>query len=284
MAKVVSVINLKGGVGKTQMTVALAEFLVVQHHMRILVVDLDPQTNATVMLMPENEWLRRNQAGKTLLQLFKDKLEGTSRFNIDDTLVKSASNLRGGLRGLHLLPSSLDLIPLQDRLVLIQAGTFYVGSPVTVLQDAIAETLDDYDFVFIDCPPNLGILTLNGLFISDHFLIPVIPDVLSTYGVPQILDRVDQFKQEASITIEPLAIVISRYRIQAESLHHGTIRRLRADSRLPRIFDVRIRDTINAARAPLYSRRVNTLKQKYGYGDSVFNDYEELANEFLSHV
>lgn len=284
MPKVVSVINLKGGVGKTQMTVSLAEFLVVQHSKKVLVIDLDPQTNATVMLMSENAWLQRNQAGHTLVQLFRDKLENTSRFSVTASLVTSASNIRGGLYFLHLLPSSLDLIAIQDRLVLIQAGTFYVGSPVTVLKEALAPILDDYDFVLIDCPPNLGILTLNGLYMSDYFLVPVIPDVLSTYGVPQILDRVSQFSQEAKTSIQPLGIVVSRYRAQAQSLHDDTIRRLRADPRLPRLWDVRIRDTINAARAPEFSRHVNTLKQKYGYGDSVYNDYEALAREFLSHV
>ena len=155
---------------------------------------------------------------------------------------------------------------------------------MTVLKEALAPILHDYDVILIDCPPNLGILTLNGLYMSDYFLIPVIPDVLSTYGVPQILDRVSQFRGEADISIQPLGIVVSRYRSQAQSLHDDTIRRMKADSRLPQLWDVRIRDTIKAARAPEFSRHVNTLKQKYGYGNSVYGDYEKLAMEFLSHV
>ena len=75
MAKVISTINLKGGVGKTQMTVALAEFLAMEHNKRVLLIDLDPQTNATVSLIDENVWFTKDQNGETLLQLFKDKLE-----------------------------------------------------------------------------------------------------------------------------------------------------------------------------------------------------------------
>ena len=150
MTKIISTINLKGGVGKTQMTVALAEFLAKEHDERVLLIDLDPQTNATVSLMDETAWLRKDQNGETLLQLFKDKLEKTSRFNINKAIVKRASNVGGGIRNLDLLPSSLGLIEIQDSLPLIPAGRFYVTSPVTILKEAISAILDDYNFVLID--------------------------------------------------------------------------------------------------------------------------------------
>ncbi|HEX8032679.1 MAG TPA: ParA family protein, partial [Ktedonobacterales bacterium] len=66
MPTVTSIINLKGGVGKTTMTLALAHFLTIEHRKRVLVIDLDPQTNATVCLMPENEWKERDESGRTL--------------------------------------------------------------------------------------------------------------------------------------------------------------------------------------------------------------------------
>ncbi|MBU3966518.1 MAG: AAA family ATPase [Euryarchaeota archaeon] len=219
MVKVVSTINLKGGVGKTMMTIALAEFLSIEHKKKVLLIDLDPQTNATVSLMGETAWLTKDQRGETLLQLFKDKLEKTSKFDIKRAIVKKASNIAGGIGTLDLLPSSLGLIDIQDSLPLIPAGRFYVTSPVTILKEAISPVLDDYDFVLVDCPPNLGIITLNGIFISDYYLIPCIPDILSTYGIPQILSRVDNFKRETKIGISPLGIVISMYRAQSK-LHN----------------------------------------------------------------
>src|SRR4051794_26834139 len=79
---VVSLINLKGGVGKTTTTVQLAECLVSEFGKRVLVIDLDPQTNATISLIDETKWEALNNAGQTIAQLFLDKLENTTKFNL----------------------------------------------------------------------------------------------------------------------------------------------------------------------------------------------------------
>jgi hypothetical protein len=71
--------------------------------------------------------------------------------------------------------------------------------------------LEDYDIVIVDCPPNLGIITLNGLRISDGYIIPTIPDHLSTYGIPQIITRISDFSEAISETIEPVGIVATKY-------------------------------------------------------------------------
>jgi len=283
--KVISIINLKGGVGKTQMTVALAEFLAMEYEKRVLLIDLDPQTNATVLLMDEEEWLRKDQKGETLLQLFKDKLEGTSRFDINQAIKRRASNVGRGINNLDLLPSSLGLIEIQDSLPLISGKQFHLTTPVTILKEAISGILEEYDFVLIDCPPSLGIITLNGIYISDYYLIPCIPDILSTYGIPQILNRVENFKKVAKINIEPLGIVISMYRAQSR-LHKTTIQELRnraSRGEYPRIFNTIIPLTVRSAEAADFNAEVNTLKQKYGY-PTVYEDYQNLTRELLSYV
>src|SRR4249919_3680041 len=76
MAVVTSIINLKGGVGKTTLTLALAHYLAAEHAKRVLVIDLDPQTNATIALVTERRWRERDQTGQTLFQLFKECLAG----------------------------------------------------------------------------------------------------------------------------------------------------------------------------------------------------------------
>ncbi|TAL47167.1 hypothetical protein EPN87_03650, partial [archaeon] len=136
MPKIISTINLKGGVGKTSMTVALAEFLAHEHNKKVLLIDLDPQTNATISLIDEKTWLQKDNNGETLAQLFKDKLEKTDKFNINNAIIKNVSNLGGGIENLDLLPSSLKLIEIQDSLPLISAGRFHVVSPVTILKEA----------------------------------------------------------------------------------------------------------------------------------------------------
>jgi chromosome partitioning protein len=285
MTKVISTINLKGGVGKTQMTIAISEFLALEHNKKVLLIDLDPQTNATVALIEEAKWLSKDKSGETLLQLFKDKLDKTSKFDIKRAIVKKVSNIAGGINNLDLLPSSLGLIEIQDTLPLISAGRFYVASPVTILKEAISEVLENYDYVLIDCPPNLGIITLNGIYFSDYYVIPCIPDILSTYGIPQILNRVNNFKAETKIGIEPLGIVISMYRAQSR-LHDSVVRELKGNAargNYPRIFETMIPLTVRTAEAAEFDAQVNTLKQKYGYG-RVYEDYQRLASEFLKYV
>ena len=184
MPTVTSIINLKGGVGKTTITLALAHFLTLEHHKRVLVIDLDPQTNATVCLIPEREWQRRDEAGSTLYQLFADAVKGTHRFDADAAIVRDVSNIAGGIKGLDLLPSSLRLIKVQDRVTQITDFETYERGPIFALRDALAEFLPYYDHILLDCPPSLGVVTLNGLAISDSYLVPVVPDILSVLGIP----------------------------------------------------------------------------------------------------
>lgn len=281
----ISVINLKGGVGKTTLSVALAEFLSDQFDKKVLAIDVDPQTNLTVSLIPEADWQTRNAAGQTLCQLFKDKLDGTAIFNLDSAIVKGVSNLHGGIPNLHLLPSSIDFVQIQDRLVNIGAGTHYTVAPASVLSGAVGPRLRDYDFVLIDCPPNLGIVTLNALNISDYFLIPVIPDLLSTYGIPQIISRVAEFSRNSARTVKALGIVISLFREQVP-LHRSRVAGLQADAaagRLPRIFQSVVPNMAAAAAAVDVTAAPNTIRQKYGYGRS-HDVYKAVAEELLRYV
>ncbi len=184
MAVVTSIINLKGGVGKTTLTLALAHYLAGEHGKRVLVIDLDPQTNATIALVTERRWRERDQGGQTLYQLFKDQLDGTQLFSPRDAILTRVSNVNGGIPGLDLLPSSIRLHRIQDKITKIADLDTFRGGPVFALRDSLREVLPHYDHVLIDCPPNLGVITLNGIALSRYFLIPVVPDILSTLRRP----------------------------------------------------------------------------------------------------
>lgn len=282
--KVISLINLKGGVGKTSITLVLAEFLTLKYNKNVLIIDLDPQTNATVSLISEQTWLNKNERGETLYQLFKDKLDKTALFDINKSIMNRVSNINGGIDNLSLLPSSIDLIKIQDSLSQISAGHFYITSPITILKDATSGILNKYDFVLIDCPPNLGIITLNGIYMSDYYLIPTIPDHLSTWGIPQITNRIKEFKDETNISILPMGIVISMYRMC--SLHNSIIDQLKQDAlsgKGPRIFDTIIPLRARTAEAAEYDSEVHTLRQKYGGGDA-YQTYDNLTKEVLKYA
>ncbi len=111
MAKVISVINLKGGVAKTTTTVQLAECLSLEFGKRVLVVDLDPQTNATIALISEEKWEELDGKKQTLYHLFSDRLEKTKHFNIDNAIQREVSDLR--IPKLSLLPSSIRFIDIR---------------------------------------------------------------------------------------------------------------------------------------------------------------------------
>ncbi|MGF1765760.1 ParA family protein, partial [Aliivibrio kagoshimensis] len=170
MSKVISFINLKGGVGKTTTAVNMASILAKKHYKKVLLIDLDPQTNATVSLIKQTEWQEIHDDKQTLFHLFEDMLRSTSNFDINKAIVKDVSNIKN----LDLLPSSLEFVNIQDEIPEI-SNKEYV-SHVDVLGNTIAHIKDDYDYIIIDCPPNLGAITLNGINISDHYIVPTIPD------------------------------------------------------------------------------------------------------------
>ena len=285
MPTVTSLINLKGGVGKTTLTLSLAHFLALEHQKRVLVIDLDPQTNATVCLIPENEWKERDETGRTLYQLFLDQVKGVKRFNADEAIVRNVSNVSGGVEGLDLLPSSLQLIKIQDRLTQVTDFDSYQRGPIFALRDALADVLPYYDHVLIDCPPSLGVVTLNGLAISDSYLIPVVPDILSVLGIPPILDRVAHFSQCVRRNVRALGIVISKMRANT-LLHNEMTRRLREDfteRRFPIVFDTVIPESTRIAEAANVMAPINTLVQKYGAGGP-YEELSALTQEYLAHV
>jgi chromosome partitioning protein len=285
MPVVTSLINLKGGVGKTTLTVALAHFLAIEHHKRVLVIDLDPQTNATVCLIPEKEWKARDDAGQTLYQLFADQVKGTHLFDADSAIVRDVSNVGGGVSGLDLLPSSLGLLKIQDRVTQLTDFDNYQHGPIFALRDALARYLPYYDHVLIDCPPSLGIVTLNGLAFSDSYLIPVVPDILSVLGIPPILDRVERFSRAIRRNIRALGIVISKMRMQT-LLHGEMLRRLHEDffdRRFPIVFETIIPESTRIAEAANVAAPVHTLNQKYGNGGP-YEELSALTREYLTHV
>nr|WP_281932787.1 AAA family ATPase [Methylocystis iwaonis] len=279
MTHVISTINLKGGVAKTTTTVALAETFSANMGKKVLVIDLDPQTNATLMLIGEEKWFELNKKEQTLARLFKDAMDPDNRkFNLEGTLQKQVSDV-GAARTIDLLPSSLDLIDVQDKLASAPAGKFYAANPIDLLWRAVKGKLDDYDVVIVDCPPNLGIITLNGLRISEGYIIPTIPDHLSTYGIPQITTRIRDFSEAISETIEPVGIVATKYQANS-TVHNNVLKQLREDADLPDVMDTIIRQANAVAAAAEFQMYSRTLKQKYGA--ELAGQYDDLAREIWS--
>jgi chromosome partitioning protein len=199
---------------------------------------------------------------------------------LDKTIQKGVSDV-GAATTIDLLPSSLDLIDVQDTLASAPAGKFYAANPIELLWRAVKSRIEEYDIVMVDCPPNLGIITLNGLRISDGYIIPTIPDHLSTYGIPQIVTRIGDFSEAISEKIEPIGIVATKYQANS-TVHNNVLKQLRDDEKLPVVMDTIIRQANSVAAAAEFQTYPRTLKQKYG--SELANQYNDLAHEIWAEL
>ena len=147
---------------------------------------------------------------------------------------------------------------------------------------ARSRALDPHRSTFVsstcESPPNLGIITLNGLRISKWFLIPTIPDILSTYGIPQILKRVKDFSEEIAEDIMPLGIAITKYQSNS-TVHNHTIQRLRNQD-YPAVFSTAIPQANQLSGAAEFGGSM-TIGQKWGYRGTS-ESYRSLTQEVLS--
>ena len=285
---VLSFINLKGGVGKTTTAVAVAEILADEERKHVLLVDLDPQTNATVTLISEEKWAELDKTGKTIAQLFIDKLNPADppRFDVEQAIVRRVSTIERGIARLDLLPSSIRLIDIQDRIPMIALSGNFTTSPLDILKNALHPVLDRYDYVIIDCPPSLGTVTKNGLRISTGYVIPTIPDIVSTWGIYQIVESVDRFARDIGHSIPALGIVATK--VQSNNLHRRVIEDLKA-RRLgkfaesgalaqPPIFEGSVPQTVDVARGADVDAGIPTFKGKYG---SAYYPLRAIAREVI---
>jgi len=283
---VLSFINLKGGVGKTTTAVAVAEMLAQEDRKHVLLIDLDPQTNATVALISEDQWAEMDKDGRTIAQLFEDRINphNSPKFDIETAIARRVSTINDGIARLDLLPSSIRLIDLQDRIPMIALSGNFTANPLEILRVAIQPVIERYDYIIIDCPPSLGTVTKNGLRLSTGYVIPTIPDIVSTWGIYQIVDNVVQFSQDIGLPITPLGIVATK--VQSNDLHRRVISDLKA-KRLgrfsepngieqPSLFNNVIPQTVSVARGADVDADIRTFKGKYG---TAYNSLHGLTTE-----
>ncbi|MCK0089975.1 AAA family ATPase [Rhodococcus sp. F64268] len=281
MARVIATINLKGGVGKTTTTAALGEFMAAEFGQKVLLVDLDPQTNLTTMMVGEERWRELNELGRTLATLFRSAVEpDTDAFDIEKSLQKDVSSVEA-VRGVDLLSSSLDLMEIQEGLSFQQYADPRSDRPIEVLRDALDPIADDYDYILLDCPPNLGMLTLNGLRVADGYIVPTIPDILSTYGIPQLQKRVARFSDRTGHSIRELGLVITKYR-SASNLHRTIIEQLQRDDTIASVVPAWIPEA-NQIAASAEFVPYGTLKRKYG-GAGQFDALRMLTETILMNA
>ncbi len=186
MARIISVANQKGGVGKTTTAVNLSACLA-ERGEKVLLLDMDPQGNATAGVGVDPRRVEKS---------VYDVLINSMPMN--DTIIKT------DYRGLYLCPANTDLAGAEIELVPVMGREYR-------LSGALEEIKDDYDYIFIDCPPSLGLITLNAFTASDSVLMPIQCEYYALEGLSQLTATIKRVKKVLNRNIEIEGVLLTMF-------------------------------------------------------------------------
>lgn len=195
---IVAIANQKGGVGKTTTAINLAVYLG-KLGKRILLVDLDPQSNLTSGIGFVSNEDSINPIYEGLSKSIYDVLDGKA--NVKEVFVVTK------YENVHLIPASIDLAGAEIELV-------NTMSRETILKNALEEVKPEYDYIFIDCPPSLGLLTVNALVASSQVFIPVQCEYFALEGLGQLINTIKLIKKRLNSTLEIGGVIMTMYDIR----------------------------------------------------------------------
>jgi len=253
MGKVISIINQKGGVGKTTTAISLSAFLG-KKRKKVLMIDMDPQGNAT-----------------SGLGIDKGKLENT----IYDVLVNDVALSE------VILPSTaanVDIAPTNINLAGAEVELVSAMSREQILKNALNEVIDNYDYIIIDCPPSLGLLTINAATATEGIIVPIQGEYYALEGLTQLIETINIIKKKLNPNIEILGVVLTMF-------DHRTqlSRQVRNDVESyfgKKVFNTVIPRNVRLAEAPSHGKTICDYDARSKGGKA----YESLAAEVIKRT
>ncbi|MFA5854516.1 MAG: ParA family protein [Patescibacteria group bacterium] len=253
MALILSVVNQKGGVGKTTTAVNLGAYLARQGKF-VLLVDLDPQCNATSNLGHDH---------RTLEKGVYEAITGGADFR--DIILPTP------IEGYRVAPATPNLAGAGVELVTAERREFK-------LSDALMSVRHDYDFIIIDSPPSLGLLTINGLIAADQVLIPVQAEYFALEGLGALMQTIDLVKQHVKPELEVLGAVITMFDSRNKLSNEVMAELYKFFPN--KIFRSAVPRNVRLAEAPSYGKVI----ADYDPGSKGAKAYERLAEEIIAAV
>lgn len=286
----VCLVNYKGGVGKTVTAVNIAAYLALEHRKRVLLVDLDPQTSATFHLMPQDEehqkflgygiawreWRRKHGTLYNILKAYADKKTPPpiSEVIVRDVITRGDQRLR---ENLHLLPGDISLIDIDIYLEKLPLRG------LDILSNELEKVKEDYAYILFDCPPNLYGMTKSGLFTCDHYVIPVLPDYLSTLGIYELVNRIEIVEKALGKRIDCKGVIFSRVD-RRYAIHDMRMQQIKNDPKLLKRNITTFSDPVRNIAALQYSGEACLPVCVYAPLSLAALDYQAVTKEFKTRI
>ena len=250
MGRIIAVANQKGGVGKTTTSINLAACLA-EKGKKVLAVDMDPQGNLTSGLGVD-----KDSVEKSIYELI-----------IGEVDIKEVIN-KEVLENLDIIPTSIDLSAAEIELIGVDDKEY-------ILRNAIDQVKDQYDFVIIDCPPSLSMLTINAMTTADSVIVPIQCEYYALEGLSQLIHTVELVKDRLNSKLEIEGVVFTMYDART-NLSLQVVENVK-DNRQQNIYKTIIPRNIRLAEAPSYGLPIN----KYDPKSTGAESYMRLADEVI---
>ena len=253
MAYVISIVNQKGGVGKTTTAVNLGAFLA-KKRKKVLIIDLDPQGNAT-----SGYGFEKSTLENTVYDLLVN----------EEDIANVIANTN--VKNVDMCPTNINLAGAEVELV-------SAISRETILKRALEPVLDKYDYIIIDCPPSLGLLTINALTACEGVIVPIQGEYYALEGLAQLVDTINMIKKKLNPVIGIMGVVITMHdrRTQLTKQVVEEVQKYFGD----KVFKTFIPRNVRLAEAPSHGLTIDEYDAK-SKGSIA---YQALANEVLKRT
>ena len=251
MGKIIAVANQKGGVGKTTTTINLAASLA-ELNKKVLVIDVDPQGNTT-----SGFGVDKNNQEYTIYELLLDDC------SVNETIIQNV------VPNLDLIPSNVNLAAAEIELIGIERKEY-------ILRDALDFIRDDYDFVFLDCPPSLSVLTVNAMTASDTVLVPIQCEYYALEGLSQLIHTINLVKARLNRKLDIEGIVFTMFDVRT-NLSAQVVENVKEHVE-QHIYETVIPRNIRLAEAPSYGEPITVYDRRSSGAEA----YRALAKEVIA--